>query len=303
MSNGQGFPSLLQQYFTQRLMAQRQVSPHTIQSYRDTFRLLLAFVSERLHKAPSKIELSDLSPETISTFLNNLGEKRGNGTLTRNLRLTAIRSFFRFAAFQTPEQLGLIQRVLAIPNKRHEKKLVGFLSRPEVDDLLAAPDRATWAGRRDHAFLLIAVQTGLRLSEMTGLRRSDVVLQAGAHIHCSGKGRKERCTPLTKQAVGILRFWLREPQRSTDDFLFPNARGRRMSADGVAYLLSKHLATARVQCLSLREKRVTPHVLRHYVPIRTMSGRIVLRARKQRERRVTAVARVRSTRHSFPLLR
>jgi len=263
VTTGQGFPSLLEQFFTHRLLAQRQVSPHTIQSYRDTFRLLLAFVSERLHKAPSKIELSDLRPETISAFLNNLGEKRGNGTRTRNLRLTAIRSFFRFAAYQTPEQLGLIQRVLAIPNKRHEKKLIGFLSRPEVDALLAAPNRATWAGRRDHAFLLIAAQTGLRLSEMTGLRRSDAVLQAGAHIQCSGKGRKERCTPLTKQAVGVLRSWLRDPQRSTDDFLFPNARGGRMSSDGVAYLLTKHLATARVQCPSLREKRVTPHVLRH----------------------------------------
>jgi integrase/recombinase XerD len=263
MSHGQEFPALLQQFFTQRLMAQRQVSPHTIQSYRDTFRLLLTFVSERLHKAPSKIELSDLNPETISAFLHNLDEKRGNRTRTRNLRLTAIRSFFRFAAYQTPEQLGLIQRVLAIPNKRHEKKLVGFLSRPEVDALLAAPNRATWAGRRDHAFLLTAVQTGLRVSEMTGLCRSDVVLRAGAHIHCSGKGRKERCTPLTKQAVGILRSWLREPQRSSDDFLFPNARGKRMSSDGVAYLLSKHLARARVQCPSLRQKRVTPHVLRH----------------------------------------
>jgi integrase/recombinase XerD len=271
MSNEQGFPALLQQFFTQRLAAQRQVSPHTIHSYRDTFRLLLAFVSERSRKLPSKIELPDLNPETISAFLDSLVDKRGNGTRTRNLRLTAIRSFFRFAAYQTPQHLGLIQRVTSIPDKRYQKKLIGFLCRPEINALLVAPDRHTWAGRRDYALLLIAVQTGLRVSEMTALRRSDVVLDAGAHIHCSGKGRKERCTPLTRQAVVVLKSWLREPQRSTDDFVFPNARGKRMSSDGVAYLLSKHLQTAREQCDSLRGKRVTPHVLRHYVPFRPMS--------------------------------
>ena len=151
--------------------------------------------------------------------------------------------------------------MLAIPNKRHEKRLIGFLTRPEIKALLAAPDRHTWGGRRDYAFLLVAVQTGLRLSEMTGLEREDVVLSTGAHVRCSGKGRKERCTPLTKEAAGVLRSWLREPTRAAGNILFPNAHGGRLSPDGVEYLLSKHVATAQKQCPSLLDKRVTPHVL------------------------------------------
>jgi site-specific recombinase XerD len=257
------FPSLLERFFTQRLMAQRQVSPHTIASYRDTFRLLLRFTEKRLHKPPSSLSLSDLQPALIEAFLDELEQARGNSARSRNLRLTAIRSFLRYAAGEEPTQAGLIQRVLAMPSKRQARKLVAFLTRPEVEALLAAPDQSTWVGRRDYAFLAVGLQTGLRLSEMTGLQRTDLTLEAGAHVHCIGKGRKERRTPLTKQVVAILKRWLQEPSHGVGQILFPNARGGRLSADGVQYLLAKHVAVARQRCPSLALKHVTPHVLRH----------------------------------------
>jgi site-specific recombinase XerD len=263
MKNENGFPSLLERFFAQRLIAQRRVSPHTIGSYRDTFRLLLQFIEKRVHKPPSRLALTDLDPSVIGAFLDELEKDRGNSARSRNLRLTAIRSFYRYAAHEEPTQSGLIQRVLAMPAKRYEKKLIGFLIRPEIEALLAAPDLNTWAGRRDRAFLLVAVQTGLRLSEMTSLRREDVVLGVGAHVHCMGKGRKERCTPLAKQAAKTVKAWLREAPHGADTIVFPSARGGRLSADGVQFLLAKHLATARQHCPSLKNKRVTPHVLRH----------------------------------------
>jgi site-specific recombinase XerD len=263
MRNENGFPNLLERFFTQRLIAQRRVSPHTIASYRDTFRLLLQFVEQRLGKPPSRLALTDLDPSLIGGFLNDLEKHRGNTARSRNLRLTAIRSFYRYLAHEEPAHSGLIQRVLAMPAKRYEKRLIGFLNRPEIDALLAAPDLSTWTGRRDYAFLLVAVQTGLRLSEMTGLRRTDVVLTTGAHVHCIGKGRKERCTPLTKQAVRTLKAWLKEPPRGAGDIVFPSARGNRLSADAVQLRLAKHVASASQQCASLCSKRVTPHLLRH----------------------------------------
>ena len=264
MQNNPNFPTLLERFFTQRLMAQRQVSPHTIASYRDTFRLLLEFAQKRLQKAPSKMALADLDSPLIGAFLDELEKHRGNTARSRNLRLTAIRSFFHYAAFEEPTQSALIQRVLAMPSKRCEKKLIGFLTRPEIDALLAAPDRKVWAGRRDHAFLLVAVQTGLRLSEIINLRRADVVLGSGAHVRCVGKGRKERCTPLTKEARTVLRAWFKEPSRSLNpEIVFPNVRGGKLSPDGVQYLLAKHLSVAKQTCSSLNTKRVSPHVLRH----------------------------------------
>lgn len=262
MKNENGFPSLLERFFTQRLIAQRRVSSHTVASYRDTFRLLLRFFEKRLHKPPSALALTDLDPPLIGAFLDELEKNRANSARSRNLRLTAIRSFYRYAAHEEPAQSGLIQRVLAMPAKRYEKKLIGFLTRPEINAVLAAPDLHTWTGRRDRTFLLVTVQTGLRLSEMTGLLNTDVALGTGAHVRCMGKGRKERCTPLTKLAVDTLKLWLREPRRS-DDILFPSTRGARLSADGVQFLLAKHVATAQEHCPSLRKKRVTPHVLRH----------------------------------------
>lgn len=257
------FPMLLETFFTERLARQRQVSPHTIASYRDAFRLLLEFAHARRGTAPSRLNLADLDAPLIGAFLEHLEKVRGNGSRSRNIRLAAIRAFFRYAAYQQPAHAALIQRVLAIPSRRPARPLVGFLTRPEIAALLAAPDQRTWGGRRDYALLLVALQTGLRLSELTGLRRQDLALGAGAHVRCQGKGRKERCTPLTKQAVQVLKVWLREPVRASADVLFPNARGAQLSADGVQYLVAKHVRAARVQCPSLRSKRVSPHVLRH----------------------------------------
>jgi site-specific recombinase XerD len=258
-----GFAVLLQRFFTERLMQQRQASPHTISSYRDTFRLLLQFIQRRLHKAPSCVAFEDIDAPLVSEFLNDLQNGRGITARSRNLRLAAIRSFFKFAAFELPPQSAQIQRVLAIPSKRYIREQVGFLTRPEVDALIAAPNRDTWSGRRDHALLLLTVQTGARLSEIINLSRQDVRLGAGAHIQVVGKGRKQRCTPLTKETAAILKSWLQEPVRGNSETLFPNARGGRLSADGMQYILANHLTVARQTCPSLKRKRVTPHVLRH----------------------------------------
>ncbi len=263
MKEDHDFPVLLERFFTQRLMAQRRASAHTIASYRDTFRLLLRFAQRQLRKAPSVLSLTDLQAPLIGAFLDDLESARSITARSRNLRLTAIRSFFRFAAYEEPARAALIQRVLAIPNKRHEKKLIGFLSQPEITALLGVPDLGTWSGRRDRALLLLAVQTGLRVSEITALRREDLVLGTGAHVRCQGKGRKERCTPLTRPLARILAAWLAEPTHRATDLLFTNARGSRLSTDGVQYLLAKHLAIARQRCPSLKHKVVSPHVLRH----------------------------------------
>ena len=254
---------LLEKFFTQRLMNQRQASPHTISSYRDTFRLLLQFAQQHLHKAPARLVFEEIDAPMIAAFLDDMEKSRGISARSRNLRLTAIRSFFHYAAYEEPSRAAQIQRVLAIPGKRHTRSLVHFLSRPEIDALLAAPDQRNWYGRRDHALLLVAVQTGLRLSELTGLQRADVVLGAGAHVRCIGKGRKERCTPLAKTTVAVLKAWLRDPAGHKTEALFPNARGGRLSPDSVADLVAKHVALAGRSCPSLRKKHVTPHVLRH----------------------------------------
>jgi site-specific recombinase XerD len=255
--------ALLERFFTQRLMNQRQASPHTISSYRDTFRLLLQFAQQRLHKPPARLGFEEIDAPLIAAFLDDLEKRRGITIRSRNLRLTAIRSFFHYAAYEEPSHAAQIQRVLAIPGKRHTRALVHFLSRPEIDALLAAPDQKTWFGRRDHALILLAVQTGLRLSELTSLQRHDVALGTGAHVRCVGKGRKERCTPLAKTTVTVLNVWMREPPKRNTEMLFPNATGGRLSPDSVADLLSKHVALACESCPSLRKKHVTPHVLRH----------------------------------------
>lgn len=257
------FATLLQRFFTERLVQQRQASPHTISSYRDTFRLLLKFTRKRLRKPPDRIAFEDIDAPLIGAFLNDLQKNRGITARSRNIRLAAIRSFFNFAAFEMPSRSAQIQRVLAIPTKRYVRAQIGYLTRKEVDAILAAPSKTTWAGRRDHALLLITVQTGARLSEVTGLKGEDVNLGAGAHISITGKGRKERCTPLTRQSVAVLKSWLRESVRGDSNMLFPNARGGRLSADGMAYILAKHVAIARQACPSLKRKHVTPHVLRH----------------------------------------
>jgi integrase/recombinase XerD len=264
--------TLVEAFFCKRLISQQRASSHTIASYRDTFRLLLAFAQKRLSRPPSQLELKDISPSLVSDFLDHLEATRGNRARTRNLRLTAVRSFFRFAALEAPDHGGVIKRVLAIPNKRCQRPLIGFLTRPEIEALLAAVDCRTWIGRRDYAFLLVAMQTGLRLSELTAVRREDIILGPGAHIYCVGKGRKERGTPITKVARRILQAWMKEPWPIESAFLFPSISGGRLSADAVQDLVNKHVAAARMKCPSLVKKRVTPHVLRHYLPFRTMSG-------------------------------
>jgi site-specific recombinase XerD len=254
---------LLQSFFTKRLIQEKQVSHHTIASYRDTFRLLLKFLSKKLRKAPSRLSLEELDAKTITCFLSELEKQREISARSRNLRLTAIRSFFNYLALELPSNTGQIQQVLAIPQKRYTRTLVNFLNHDEAEALLKAPDLNTWAGRRDHALMLLALQTGLRLSELITLRKTDVSLQAGAHIRVIGKGRKERCTPLAKRTVAVLRAWFKESESNGSDFLFINARGGQLSADGVQYIVAKHSHTASHACKSLTQKHVTPHVLRH----------------------------------------
>jgi site-specific recombinase XerD len=263
MSPTPSFPALLQRFFTQRLMQQRRVSPHTIGSYRDSFRLLLHFAQARLGKPPTRLAFEQLDAPLIAAFLEDQQKGRGISPRTRNLRLTAIRSFFRYAAFEAPAHAEQIQRVLAIPSQRFTRAQVGFLTRPEVEALLAAPDQRTWSGRRDHALLLVAIQCGLRQSELTGLRRVALMLDTGAHIRTLGKGRKERATPLTRQTVAVLKAWLREIPDKDDATVFPSARGASLSADGVQYLLAKHVDAASRTCPSLQRRRITPHMLRH----------------------------------------
>jgi integrase/recombinase XerD len=263
MNTAATLPAILQRFFTERLMTQRQVSSHTMASYRDTFRLLLPFAQHQRHKCPSDLDLADLDADLIGAFLTSLEEQRRCGVRTRNARLTAIRSFFRYASFQEPALSAHIQRVLAIPYKRQTRPMVNFLSHCEIEALFNMPDRGTWIGRRDHALLVLAVQTGLRVSELTSLDRTAVALGPGAHVRCQGKGRKERCTPLTRCTAKLLKAWLKEPAPCNTQMLFPNRYGGRLSSDSVQHLLKKYVRAAETQCPSLKGKRVSPHVLRH----------------------------------------
>ena len=253
----------LQAFFTERLATQRLASARTVAAYRDTFRLLLSFVSRRTSTEPWKLDFADLDAPTIGAFLIYLEQERHNSVRTRNARLAAIHSLFRYAALRHPEHAGSIERVLSIPQKRFERALVSFLTRPEVEAMLESPDRSTWIGRRDHALVLVAVQTGLRVAELAGLHCSDVVLTNGPHVRCHGKGRKERCTPLATQTVATLRVWLSERGGGPADPLFPSRRGTPLSTDAVEALVAKYAAEAGGRCPSLRAKAVTPHVLRH----------------------------------------
>jgi site-specific recombinase XerD len=256
---------MLEAFFTDRLQQQRHASPHTIAAYRDTFRLLLAFAKDDVRKAPSDLSLTDLDAPFIVRFLSHLEKKRGNSISTRNARLAAVHSFFRYVAFREPSHAALIQRVLAIPHKRTEKKLVGFLTRAEFEAILGAPDQSTQLGRRDHALLLLAIQTGLRVSELTALTLDDVRLDRGAaHVRCRGKGRKERVTPLTVQTVKALRAYIRDrsgPAQTSP--LFLSRRGGPMSRDAVEHLVEAHRSRAAKTCPSLADKNLSPHVLRH----------------------------------------
>lgn len=258
------FPSLVQRFFTQRLLEQQGLSSHTVASYRDTFRLLLAFAAQHTGHAPSTLRIEELDVSFFEKFLRHLEQGRGNSVRTRNTRLAAVHSFFRFVAISEPA-LGLqCQRILAIPSKRCEHGTVEFLTEEESAALVAAPDAGTWIGNRDRALILVAVQTGLRNSELTSLRRQDVVLGTGAHVRCLGKGRKMRCTPLRPDVVTVLKEWLLRQPGELGDPVFPSSRGGgRLSADAVERLVSRHVATACRTCPSLKEKSVTPHTLRH----------------------------------------
>ncbi|HEX2288794.1 MAG TPA: tyrosine-type recombinase/integrase [Pseudonocardiaceae bacterium] len=253
----------LQAFFTDRLVAQKNASGHTVASYRDTLRLLLVFTAERTGTQPARMQVEDLQAPLIGAFLNHLEHERGNSVRSRNTRLAAIHSLFRYAALRLPDHADLIARVLAIPPKRCDHAVVSFLDKREIEALLDAPDTSRWIGRRDRALLMLTVQTGLRVSELTGLRCRDVHLGHGAHVRCLGKGRKQRCTPLTSQTVAVLQAWLRERQGQPNDPLFPTSHGRTLSCDAVAWLLSKHAATAQQRCPSIGTKTITPHVLRH----------------------------------------
>lgn len=253
----------MQLFFTDRLAKQRQASPATVRAYRNAIALLLRFVQDRTGTPPSRLDWNDLGVEVIAAFLDHLELDRHNSACSRNARLAALRSLFRYAALRHPEHAQLIAQVLAIPQKRSDKGNVSFLEPDEVDALLAAPDRSRWEGRRDHALLALAAQTGLRLSELTGLHCGDIELGSGAHVRCTGKGRKQRCVPLTAANVAILRVWCRERGGLRDEPLFPTRTGRRLSDDAVEARVAIYKDIAAERCPSLAAKRLTPHVLRH----------------------------------------
>lgn len=261
---------LLQAFFTDRLMTQYGASPHTIASYRDTFRLLLAHVHQQTGTLPARLDLADLDATTIGGFLHDLETVRGNSPATRNTRLAAIHSLFRYASLRAPEHAHLISRVLAIQTKRTTTTIVTFLNDTELDALLTAPDQSTWHGRRDHALLVLAAQTGLRVAELTALTIADTHLGVGAHVYCHGKGRKDRCTPLTLHTVGVLTGWLGARRPADTEPLFATRRGTPLSHDAVTHLVAKHSAVAAHTCPSLHVKHVTPHTLRHTAAMRLL---------------------------------
>ena len=262
----------LQAYMTYRLIRQRQASPHTVAAYRDAFKLVLVFAERHTGKSPSKLEIADLDAPLISAFLEHLETGRGNSVRTRNARLAAIHSLFRYAALRHPEDAATIQRVLAIPSKRFDSSLVTYLSEEEIDALLAATDQATWSGRRDRAMLALACQTGLRATELISLTAGDVHLGTGAHVSCLGKGRRQRITPLTAGTARLLRAWMAERAGLAADPLFPTRHGTQLSRDALERRLAKYAALAAGACPTLAEKRVSPHVMRHSAAMRLVNA-------------------------------
>lgn len=253
----------LEGFFTERLIGQLQASPHTVASYRDSFRLLLRFAAARTGRPPSRLQLEDLDAPLVGAFLTHLETGRHNTAATRNARLAAVHSLFRYTAFRHPEHAALITRVLAIPPKRTDRTVVPFLDDDEIDAVLASPDPSRWVGRRDRALLHLDIQTGLRVSELIGLSCQDLQLGPGPHLRCTGKGRKERVVPLTTTTVAVMHAWLAERRGEPADPLFPSIRGGRLSRDAVEHLLAKHVARAAETCPSLHDKKLAPHALRH----------------------------------------
>ncbi len=254
---------LIESFFTDRLYRQLRASPNTVIAYRDTFRLLLVFAQSRLGKTPSDLLFDDLNAPFIGAFLTHLEEERHCSPRTRNSRLSAIHSFFRYAAFLEPAYGGLIQRVLAMPQTRCDRNLVDYLTRPEVEALLEAPDKTTWLGRRDYALLHLGIQTGMRVSELISLCSEQITFGTGSHIRCRGKGRKERCVPLTQKTSSVLRAWITEQACGPSEPVFRTYRGSALSRDACECLLTKYADKATQTCPSFKGKRVSPHVLRH----------------------------------------
>lgn len=262
----------LQRFFTERLGAQMKASPNTIESYRDTFRLLLRYAVDLRKKEPTALLIADIDADLVADFLTDLEKTRGNGARSRNTRLAAIRSFFKYVAVNEPQLLLHCQRVLAMPAKRHVKRAIDYLDRDEIEVVIAAPDLSTWHGRRDRALLLLTLQTGLRVTELITLTCADIALGAGAHVRCMGKGRKERATPIRKDSIKLLRNWIAERKGKADDPLFISNRGTRLSRDAVEGIVRRHIETASRTMPSLRGKRVTPHVLRHSAAMQLLHG-------------------------------
>ena len=256
-------PTYLQRFFTERLGTQLKASPNTVASYRDTFRLLLKYAAGRLRRQPTELQVADIDADLVGQFLTEIENARGNSARSRNTRLSAIRSFFKYVAMNEPQLLHHCQRILAMPAKRHEKRAIDYLSRAEIEALIEAPDLSTWHGRRDRTLLALALQTGLRVSELIGLSCGDIVLGTGAHVRCMGKGRKERSTPIRKDCVKVLRDWLAERGGADTDPVFLSNRDQRLSRDAVEQIVRKHVTAASAKCPSLKKKRVTPHVMRH----------------------------------------
>jgi site-specific recombinase XerD len=260
----------LQAFFTDRLIRERQASGHTIAAYRDTLRLLLAFAGQQAGRTPSGLRIADLDAPLVSAFLDHLETVRGNSVRTRNARLAAVHSLFRYAALRHLEDAAVIQRVLSVPPKRFDRTIITYLSEKEADALLAAPDQSTRTGRRDHAMLATAIQTGLRASELVSLQVNDVHLGTGAHVSCMGKGRKQRITPLTKETAAVLRVWLAERAGSAAEPLFPTSTGNPLTRKALSRRIDKHAKRAGERCQSLTAKTITPHVLRHTAAMRLL---------------------------------
>ncbi len=252
---------LLQSFFVEHLLQQKHVSPQTIASYRDAFRLLLQFAHKKLRVEPASLPVISLDANLILSFLDNLEVYRHNCARSRNIRLAAIRSFFRWLTLRDPELVGLATQILAIPVKRTDRRLIQPFTREEIDALLAAPDRDRWTGRRDHALLLTLYNTGARVSEVTAARRDQVIFGSTAFVHLFGKGRKERDIPLWANTARVLKTWFRELEGTSNVLAFPSARGQRLSRNGVDYILKQ--AVARAECATLRGKRIHPHAVRH----------------------------------------
>lgn len=253
----------LQRFFTEHLIGQLGASAHTVASYRDTFRLLLGFATQRLKRQPSELGLGEFDAPFLNTFFKYLEKDRHNSARTRNNRLCAVHAFFRYVCLSDPSLALHCQRILAMPSKRYERGPVEFLSAEEAEALVQAPDPATWIGRRDQILLQVAIQTGLRNAEITSLRRQDVELGTGAHVRCLGKGRKKRCTPLRSDVASLLRQWLAEHPGEATSPVFPTARGGALSPDALQRLVARHVKSAARVCPSLKGKKITPHSLRH----------------------------------------